>query len=54
MRDNTNVFRVSLEKPGRKILLGTLVHRWEDNIKIDIRYIAWGGVNWMDVARYED
>jgi hypothetical protein len=24
---------------------------WEDNIKIDLEEIGWGGMNWIDVAQ---
>jgi hypothetical protein len=24
---------------------------WEDNIKMDLRVIGWGGMDWIDVAQ---
>jgi hypothetical protein len=30
------------------------MHRWEDNIKIDLRKIGWEGVDWMHVAQNRD
>jgi hypothetical protein len=24
--------------------------RWEDNIKMDLREIAWGGMDWIDLG----
>jgi hypothetical protein len=30
--------RTPLEKPRR---------RWEDNIKLDLRGVGWGGMDWM-------
>jgi hypothetical protein len=29
-------------------------HRWEDNIRTDLRGIEWEGVNWMNLARVRD
>jgi hypothetical protein len=28
--------------------------RWEDNIKIDLREIRWGGMDWIDLAQDRD
>jgi hypothetical protein len=25
-------------------------HRWEDDIKMDLREIWWGGMDWIDLA----
>jgi hypothetical protein len=25
-------------------------HRWEDNIKMDLREVGWGSVDWIDLA----
>jgi hypothetical protein len=33
------VYRVLVEKPGRKSPLGRPNHRWEDNIKIDLQEV---------------
>jgi hypothetical protein len=27
------------------------MHRWEDNIKMDLREIGWGGMGWIDLAQ---
>jgi hypothetical protein len=37
-------------KPERKRRLGRPKCRWEDNIKIDLREIGWGCVDWIDLA----
>jgi hypothetical protein len=26
-------------------------HRWEDNIKVDLKEVGWGGMNWNDLAQ---
>jgi hypothetical protein len=35
---------------GRRVLYV----RWVDNIKIDLRVIGWGGVDWIDLAQDGD
>jgi hypothetical protein len=29
-------------------------HRWEDNIKMDLRAIGWGSINWINLAQDRD
>jgi len=38
---------------GRKPL-GRPWLRWEDNIKIDLREVGWGDMDWMDLAQDRD
>jgi hypothetical protein len=35
-------------------LLGRPTFRWEDNIKMDLRQIGWGGIDWIDLAQDKD
>jgi hypothetical protein len=28
--------------------------RWEDNIKMDLREVEWGGTDWIDLAHDRD
>jgi hypothetical protein len=28
--------------------------RWEDNIKMDLREIGWGGMDWIDLPQDSD
>jgi hypothetical protein len=39
-----------VEKPEGKRQVGRLRLRWEDNIKMDLREIGWGGTDWIDLA----
>jgi hypothetical protein len=41
-------------KSKRKRPLGRPRHRWEDNIKMDLREIGWGGMDWIDLAQDRD
>jgi hypothetical protein len=37
--------RILVGKLERKRLLGRPRHRWEDNIRMDLREMGWGGVD---------
>jgi hypothetical protein len=54
MGPKTNAHRILVGKPEGKILLKRPRRRWEDNIKIDLREIACGGMNWIDLAQDQD
>jgi hypothetical protein len=41
-------------KPDGKRPLGRPRHRWEDNIKIDLRETGCGGMDWIDLAQDRD
>jgi hypothetical protein len=41
-------------KPEGKRLLGRPRRRWVDNIKMDLREIAWDGMDWIDLAQDRD
>jgi hypothetical protein len=34
--------------------LGRPIRRWKDNIKMDLREIGWGGMDWIDLAQNRD
>jgi hypothetical protein len=41
-------------KPEGKRPLGRPRRRWEDNIKMDLREIGWGGMDWIYLALDRD
>jgi hypothetical protein len=41
-------------KPEGKRPLGRPRCRWEDNIKMDVREIGWGGMDWINLAQDRD
>jgi hypothetical protein len=41
-------------KPDGKRPVGRPRRRWVDNIKMDLRIVGWGGMNWIDVAPDRD
>jgi hypothetical protein len=46
-----NAYRILVGKPEGKILLARPRRRWEDNIKMDLREIGWGGMGWIYLAQ---
>jgi hypothetical protein len=49
--EKRNVYRFSVGKPEGRRLLGSPRCRWEDNIKLDVRKIRWGGMDWIHLAQ---
>jgi hypothetical protein len=52
--ENLKAYRVLVGKPEGKRLLGRTNCRWEDNIKIYLREIRWGGMDWVHLAQDKD
>jgi hypothetical protein len=48
------VHQVLLGKLGGTRSLGRLRPGLEDNIKIDIEEVEWGGMDWIDLAQDRD
>jgi hypothetical protein len=46
-----NAYRILVGKPVGKRLLGRPRRRWVNNIKIDLREIGLGGMDWIDQAQ---
>jgi hypothetical protein len=51
MGERRGVYRVLAERPEGKRPLGRPRHRWEDNIKLDLRDTGINGVNWIELAQ---
>ena len=45
------VYRVLVGKPEGRRPLGRPRRRWEDNIKMDLREVGCGRVDWMELAQ---
>jgi hypothetical protein len=54
MGEKRSAYRVLVGKPEGKRPLGRPRRRWEDNIKMDLRNIRWGGMDWTDLAQDRD
>jgi hypothetical protein len=49
--ENRNAYRIVVGKPEGVRPLWIPRRRWVDNIKIDLREIEWGGMDWIDLAQ---
>ena len=47
-------FKILTRKLTGKIPLGRPSHRWEDNIRIDLKEIGISMKNWVDLAQDRD
>jgi hypothetical protein len=43
-----------VERREGKRSLGISRRRWEDNIKMDLQNMCWGGVDWIDLIQERD
>jgi hypothetical protein len=47
-----NAYKMLFGKPEGKRPFTRPRRRWEDNIKMDIRDVGIGGVDWIQMAQY--
>jgi hypothetical protein len=52
--DKRNAYGILVGKPEGKGPPGRPRRRWEDNIKMDLREIECGGMDWIDLAHDRD
>jgi hypothetical protein len=52
--EKMNAYRVLVRKSKGKRPLERPRRRWEDNIRMDLREIGWGGMDWIDLAQDKD
>jgi hypothetical protein len=52
--EKRNAYRILVGMPEEQRPLGRPRHRWDDNIKMDIREIRWGGMDWIHLAQDRD
>jgi hypothetical protein len=48
------IYSVVVEKPWGKRPLRRPRHRWEDNIKMYLQEVGWGGMDWIELAQDRD
>jgi hypothetical protein len=49
MGERRGVYRVFFFFPEGKRPLGRRRHRWEDNIKMDLKEVGCGGMDWIEL-----
>jgi hypothetical protein len=52
--EKRNAYRIFVGMPEGRRPLGRPRRRWMDNIKLGLREIVWGGINWIDLAQNRD
>jgi hypothetical protein len=50
MGEWSDVYRVLVEKPEGKVSLGRPRRRRENNIKMDLQEVGYGGMDWIDLV----
>jgi hypothetical protein len=54
MEERRDVYRVLVGKPEGKRSLGRPRRRWEDDIKIYLREVGCGAMDWIEVTQDRD
>jgi hypothetical protein len=54
MGEGRGTYRILVGRPEGRRPLGRLRRRWEDNIKMDLQEVGWGGIDWIDMAQDRD
>ena len=54
MGEGRGVYRILVGKPEGRRPLGRPRRRWEDNIRMDLREVGYGCVDWMDLVQDRD
>jgi hypothetical protein len=54
MGERRGAYRALVGKPEGRRPLGRPRRRWEDNIKMDLREVGWGGMDWINLAQDKD
>jgi hypothetical protein len=52
--EGRGAYRILMGRPERRRPLGRPRHRWEDDIKMDLQEVGWGGMDWIDMAQDSD
>jgi hypothetical protein len=52
--EKRNAYRILVGKAEGRRLVRRPKHRWVDSIKIDLREIGWGGMDWINLSQGKD
>jgi hypothetical protein len=54
MGEMRNAYNILIGRPDGKRPVTRLMHRWEDNIRMNPRKTGWESVDWMHLAQDRD
>jgi hypothetical protein len=54
MGERRGAYRALVGKPEGRRLLGRARRRWDDNLKMDLQEVGWGGMYWINLAQDRD
>jgi len=54
MGDRRYVYSLLVGRPEGMKPFGSSWHRWEDNSKMDLQKVGWGGMGWTDLVQDRD
>jgi hypothetical protein len=54
MGEGRGAYRVLVGRPEGRRPIERPRRRWEDNIKMDLQEVGWGGMDWIDMAQDRD
>jgi len=54
MGERRYVYSLLVGRPEGLKPLGRSWHRWEDNNKMDLQQVGWGGMDWMNLVQDRD
>jgi hypothetical protein len=54
MGEERDAYRILVGRPEGRRPLERPRRRWEDDIKIDLQEVGWGGMDWIDMSQDRD
>jgi hypothetical protein len=54
MAEWRGAYRVLVGRPEVRRPLERPRHKWEDNIKMNLQEVGWGGMDWIELAQGRD
>jgi hypothetical protein len=50
MGEKRGAYRILVGRPEGRRPIGKPRRRWEDNKKMDLQEVGWGGMDWIELA----
>jgi hypothetical protein len=54
VRMKKNTYKILVRKPERKRPLRRLRHRWENNVRMNLKEMVWVSVDWIHLSQDRD